>query len=104
MSADSVSLPTPGFSLEGYSDVSDGVKKRILQGGSGPAVAEGMVTEVLYTGMLADGTVIDSTEHRGNQPFKLDTSSPAILDGTSWQAHACSCSHSGGHASGSYHL
>lgn len=49
--------------------------------GTGTAAAPGSAVEVLYVGMLQDGTVFDSSEKNGNKPLPFTLGEPGIIPG-----------------------
>ena len=49
--------------------------------GTGAQAAPGSIVSVLYTGMLQDGTVFDSSETHGNEPLVFQLGAPGIIAG-----------------------
>ena len=49
--------------------------------GTGAEAKEGSTISVKYTGMLADGTVFDSTDKHGGQPATFQLAKGQLIDG-----------------------
>lgn len=49
--------------------------------GTGEPITNGNVASMLYTGMLDDGTIFDSTSNRGNQPFEFTLGAGQVIKG-----------------------
>jgi len=49
--------------------------------GTGAVAAVGSNVEVLYTGMLADGTVFDASSKHGNVPLPFQVGAPGLIAG-----------------------
>lgn len=49
--------------------------------GTGAAAAPGSRVEILYVGMLQDGTVFDSSANNNNQPLAFTLGEPGIIPG-----------------------
>lgn len=49
--------------------------------GTGAQAAPGTIVSVLYTGMLSDGTIFDSSEAHGNEPLVFQLGAPGIIAG-----------------------
>lgn len=52
-----------------------------IQEGTGDAVQAGDTVNVLYTGMLTDGTVFDASSLHGNQPFQFTVGTGYVIPG-----------------------
>jgi FKBP-type peptidyl-prolyl cis-trans isomerase len=52
-----------------------------VQEGTGDTVAAGDTVDVLYTGMLPDGTVFDASSLHGNQPFEFTVGTGYVIPG-----------------------
>ena len=49
--------------------------------GTGELAAPGSIVSILYVGMLADGTVFDSSEAHNNEPLPFQLGAPSIIVG-----------------------
>lgn len=49
--------------------------------GTGAEVAVGSTVNVLYTGMLPDGTVFDASARHGNEPFTFTVGQGSVIQG-----------------------
>ncbi len=58
----------------------NGLKIEIVKEGTGPEAQKGQKVEVHYTGMLADGSVFDSSIPRG-MPFALTLGAGQVIPG-----------------------
>lgn len=52
-----------------------------IQEGTGDAVQAGDTVDVLYTGMLTDGSVFDASSLHGNQPFRFTVGTGYVIKG-----------------------
>lgn len=59
---------------------SDGIYKKIIKEGSGDAIGNGKMVNVLYTGTLLDGTVFDSNQN-ADSPFKFNIGAAQVIPG-----------------------
>jgi FKBP-type peptidyl-prolyl cis-trans isomerase FkpA len=57
------------------------MKIDIIKEGTGPAITNGQTAVMLYTGKLTDGSVFDSTDKHGNQPFSFALGSGMVIKG-----------------------
>ncbi len=60
---------------------SDQVQAQDVTVGTGATATPGSIVSVLYTGMLADGTVFDSSEAHGNEALVFQLGAPGIIAG-----------------------
>lgn len=58
-----------------------GLEIKTTQEGTGVAVKAGDTVEVKYTGKLTDGTVFDSTDKHGGQPFSFTVGAQQVIKG-----------------------
>ena len=59
----------------------NGMKIETTKEGTGEAITNGKVASMLYTGMLDDGSVFDSTSKRNNQPFEFTLGAGQVIKG-----------------------
>ncbi len=59
----------------------DGLYYVIEKNGNGSNAKAGNQVSVLYTGMLLNGTVFDSSEKNGGQPFKVKIGTHSVIQG-----------------------
>lgn len=59
----------------------NGMKIEITKQGSGDAIINGQIASMLYTGMLTDGSVFDSTSKRNDQPFEFTLGAGQVIKG-----------------------
>lgn len=62
-------------------EVTPGLQMRDITVGTGAAVAAGQTVSVKYTGKLADGTVFDSSEAHGGDPFVFGLGAGQVIKG-----------------------
>jgi FKBP-type peptidyl-prolyl cis-trans isomerase len=58
-----------------------GLDIKTTQQGTGAAVKAGDTVDVKYTGKLTDGTVFDSTDKHGGQPFSFTVGGGQVIKG-----------------------
>ena len=57
------------------------MKIEVTKEGSGTPITNGQTAVMLYTGTLADGTVFDSTDKHGGQPFSFSLGAVQVIKG-----------------------
>ncbi len=57
------------------------MKIEVTKEGSGPAITNGQTAVMLYTGKLTDGSVFDSTDKHGGQPFSFTLGAGQVIKG-----------------------
>jgi FKBP-type peptidyl-prolyl cis-trans isomerase len=70
-----------GSTSGGVQTPTDQVQAQDVKVGTGKAAAPGSIISVLYTGMLSNGTVFDSSEAHGNEPLVFQLGAPGIIAG-----------------------
>lgn len=59
----------------------DTINRTTITPGTGPAAKAGDVVNIIYTGKLINGTVVDSTEKNGNKPLQFKLGADAVMAG-----------------------
>lgn len=54
---------------------------KVLEEGTGEGIKDGQVAKMLYTGYLVDGTVFDTTDNRGGEPFSFTLGAGEVIQG-----------------------
>lgn len=80
--ATSVPEPTkPSTTIKNNITIKNGMTIETTKQGTGEAITNGKVASMLYTGMLDDGTVFDSTSKRDNTPFEFTLGVGQVIKG-----------------------
>jgi len=61
--------------------IKNGMKIETTKEGTGAEIKNGQVASMLYTGMLADGSVFDSTSKRNDQPLEFTLGAGQVIQG-----------------------
>lgn len=78
---DTVGTASPSPSSSPAASGSDQLQSTDETVGTGATAQEGSTITVKYTGMLADGTVFDSTDKHGGQPATFTLAKGQLIDG-----------------------
>ncbi len=57
------------------------MKIDVIKEGTGPAITNGQTAVMLYTGKLTDGSIFDSTDKHGGQPFSFALGAGQVIKG-----------------------
>lgn len=66
---------------DGVTTTKSGLQYKVLVEGDGALPTDTSNVSVIYEGRLIDGTVFDSTEKNGGQPFTINMARPGVIEG-----------------------
>ncbi|MBY0329008.1 FKBP-type peptidyl-prolyl cis-trans isomerase [Patescibacteria group bacterium] len=74
-------ITKPSATIKNNITIKNGMTIETTKQGTGEAITNGKVASMLYTGMLDDGTVFDSTSKRDNTPFEFTLGVGQVIKG-----------------------
>lgn len=74
-------ITKPSATIKNNITIKNGMTIETTKQGTGEAITNGKVASMLYTGMLSDGTVFDSTSKRDNTPFEFTLGVGQVIKG-----------------------
>lgn len=72
---------TPTNNNQNKTTIKNGMTIETTKEGTGPAIVNGQIAVMQYTGKLADGSVFDATSKRGGTPFEFTLGAGQVIKG-----------------------